>query len=309
MQFVILDLEWNGAFSKKKRKFINEIIEVGAVKFDGELNIIDEFSMLIKPQIGKKISGKVTQLTHISNEELLSSQNTYTHVMSMFKSFSSECIILTWGITDIYTLMENNDYYLKTKYLNFIDKYVNLQSYCESCLNICQPGRQMGLSTAAELLNIEYGDENLHRALDDSILSYRCFKKLYDEEKLKNFIQYTNSEFYDRVAFKNTVITDIESPLIDKNELYVKCDKCGTAAKPTEKWTVKNRSFRTKLHCEHCNRDFYGRVQFKLKFDGVQIKKSVFEIPSKKEKSKENAKDNFAEKGKIDSGKKVIRQV
>ena len=32
MNFVILDLEWNGSYSKRDKKFYNEIIEFGAVK-------------------------------------------------------------------------------------------------------------------------------------------------------------------------------------------------------------------------------------------------------------------------------------
>ncbi len=34
MNIVVLDLEWNGAYSRKLRGFINEIIEIGAVKLD-----------------------------------------------------------------------------------------------------------------------------------------------------------------------------------------------------------------------------------------------------------------------------------
>lgn len=288
MQFVILDLEWNGAYSKRAKKYINEIIEFGAVKIDENMNIVDRFSMLIKPQIGKRISTRVKELTHISNEELKHSKNTFLHVSKMFKRFSKDCIILTWGTTDISTLIENYDYYLKSKRLDFLQKYINLQSYCEHCLNRVDPSKQMGLSAAAELLNIEYGDDKLHRALDDSILSYKCFKALYDEEKIKPFIKEADSEFYNRIAFKNVMITDLKNPLINKKELSVNCSKCGKKAKLVGDWSVKNKSFRGKFHCKHCACDFYGRVQFKLKYDGVQVKKAVFEIPEKNEEKSES---------------------
>lgn len=39
MSYVILDLEWNGSYSKVLHKFVNEIIEIGAVKLDDELNM------------------------------------------------------------------------------------------------------------------------------------------------------------------------------------------------------------------------------------------------------------------------------
>ena len=33
MEIVILDLEWNAAFSRRTQAYLNEIIEFGAVKF------------------------------------------------------------------------------------------------------------------------------------------------------------------------------------------------------------------------------------------------------------------------------------
>ena len=59
MNFVILDLEWNGSYSKRDKKFYNEIIEFGAVKTDSNLNIIDTFSMLVTPTIGKKLNSRI----------------------------------------------------------------------------------------------------------------------------------------------------------------------------------------------------------------------------------------------------------
>lgn len=287
--YVILDLEWNGAYSKKSKKYINEIIEVGAVKIDQNMQVADTFTMLIKPQIGKKISGRVTELTSISNEELSGSKNTFTHAMRLLKSFAKDSVILTWGITDISTLMENNRYYLKTVELDFLTQYMNLQSYCEQCLNRVDPGKQMGLSTAAELLNIEYGEENLHRALQDSILSYYCFKELYDEEKVQSFIQTVNSKFYDKVAFKNVMLTDIDNPMLDKAELYIACSKCGRSPKQTSPWTVRNKAFRADFHCENCNEELIGRVQYKLRFEGVKVKRSVYIKP--KESKEDNTED------------------
>ena len=63
MSYVILDLEWNGSYSKVLHKFVNEIIEIGAVKLDDELNVCDTFTMLVAPKIGKKLC---LSLIHIS---------------------------------------------------------------------------------------------------------------------------------------------------------------------------------------------------------------------------------------------------
>ena len=77
MSYVILDLEWNGSYSKKIHRYGNEIIEFGAVKIDDYFNIVDTFSMLIKPQIGKKISRHIAKLKHITNDALFDCDNTF----------------------------------------------------------------------------------------------------------------------------------------------------------------------------------------------------------------------------------------
>ena len=70
MKLVILDLEWNGTYSRRLKGFINEIIEFGAVMTNDRLEVIDTFEVLVRPQVGKKISGKIETLTNISNQDL-----------------------------------------------------------------------------------------------------------------------------------------------------------------------------------------------------------------------------------------------
>ena len=50
MDFIIMDLEWNNTYARKTKGFINEIIEIGAVKLDENLNFKDKFSCLVRPR-------------------------------------------------------------------------------------------------------------------------------------------------------------------------------------------------------------------------------------------------------------------
>ena len=65
MKYVIFDLEWNNAFDYKEQKGLNEIIEIGAVKLDEDLNIADTYTQLIKPKLSKKLSKRFVDLTSI----------------------------------------------------------------------------------------------------------------------------------------------------------------------------------------------------------------------------------------------------
>lgn len=304
MNFVILDLEWNGAYSKKAKKFVNEIIEFGAVKTDEQLNIIDTFSMLVTPQIGKKLNSRVAQLTHITNEELFDSHNTFTHVLSKFKKFLGDSVLLTWGTSDILTLIENCKYYTGENKLSFMTTYCNLQSYCEAMLNHHDKSKQMGLQSCAQMLSIDVNGLELHRACGDSKLSLECLKKLYDDDKIREFIEVANDEFYRKITFKNTVIYDIKNPLIDKKEFYICCDKCGKKARRKTKWISKNRSFRAQFKCNKCKRDFEGRLTFRLKYEGLIVDRRVVEKLNEEKREKRKCileklkKENYSNENK-----------
>lgn len=53
MDYVVVDLEWNNAFDYKTKKGINEIIEIGAVRLNHNLQVVDTFKQLIKPKLSK----------------------------------------------------------------------------------------------------------------------------------------------------------------------------------------------------------------------------------------------------------------
>ena len=290
MNFVILDLEWNGSYSKRDKKFYNEIIEFGAVKTDSKLNIIDTFSMLVTPTIGKKLNSRIKALTNITNEELKDAHNTFADVSEKFGEFLGDAVLLTWGNSDIHALMENYGYYFGDDRPPYLTKYCDLQIYCEFALGVHDKGKQLGLSTCADLLNIDRNDLVLHRALTDAELSLLCFKKCCDEEKIKKYISNCDLEFYKKMTFRTTFITDIENPLIDKSLWTFTCPECHTAVKQVSDWVVKNRSFRAKFVCEKCNKEFIARVICKLRYEGVTVNKKLT-IPRPTE-TKENDNNN-----------------
>jgi DNA polymerase III alpha subunit (gram-positive type) len=130
MTFVILDLEWNGAYSRRLKGFINEIIEFGAVKVDEQFRIIDTFEALIRPQVGKKISGKIRTLTSITNEDLEAGLQ-FMQVTARFGKWAGDSVLMTWGKSDILVLIENFRYFGGGRRIPFLKRYVNLQDYCE----------------------------------------------------------------------------------------------------------------------------------------------------------------------------------
>lgn len=278
MNTVVLDLEWNGAYSRRLHGYINEIIEFGAVKLDKKMNITDRFSCFVKPQVGKKISAIISDLTNITDDNL-SDAMPFMQVMSRFKKWAGDCVISTWGTSDILALIENCRYFGGMDEVPFLQKYVDMQVYVEQMLGL-DGKEQLGLSKAAEMLGIDDGALDHHRALDDSVLTAMVLKKLYTRESFRPFVQdCTDPEFYRRITFKTTYICDADSPLIERQHLLFACEKCGGETKRRSKWTVKNKSLRGNFKCVNCGYEFCGQLRVKQKYEGIVVSRKVIPLP------------------------------
>ena len=293
MEYIILDLEFNGTYSKHRHKFVNEIIEFGAVKCDEQLNIIDTFSELVTPQISKKLNSHVSALTHITIDELKESNNSFSRVVSKFRKFLGDGVLMSWSNSDLLVLMENYLYFFGNDRLSFVKYYANLQKYCERVLGHNDRAHQMGLSACAERLGIEFEENSLHRAYQDAELTAACFKKLYDPELIKEYIHTCDESFYQRLYFKNYNICDLKDKNVDRKEMYFNCSVCGKRALRRSKWRLKNKSFRANFRCLRCRRDFEGRITFRQCYDHVDVIRKEAEIVKKeKTKSKVQTKED-----------------
>lgn len=291
MQYVIMDLEWNNVYSIKRGGFMNEIIEIGAVRLDERLCEIDTFSHLIKSQIGKRLRGHVRELTHLTNEDLQSGAP-FTQTMAQFRKWigTGPVTVLTWGDTDIRVLIENFQLLNGFDTLPFLTYYADLQKIVQAALHLSTT-QQTGLSAAAAMLGIGEDGLSLHRALDDSILSAECLRRVFLRELVEQFTFPCGDEFYERLRFKAYVISDLNNPKVDPEKMRCFCDQCGREARQKSDWVFTCRAFRAQFFCPHCKRLLRHTVRFKQYYDRLDIRsKTVFlEPPEKKEQPPANA--------------------
>lgn len=288
MSYVILDLEWNGSYSKAVHKFVNEIIEFGALKLDENLNVTDSFSILVAPKIGKKMNTRVKALTKINFDELKDKGVGFMEASRRFAEFLGDGVLMTWGTSDLFTLMENYSFYTKDYHIPFLTSYCDLQEYCERAMGIYDEGNQIGLGACAERLGIDFSEEEQHRADADAYLSLECMKRTFDAYPVGSCIlNARGEEFYERLTFKNYFITSLNDDAVDKNELRFCCDRCGKPAKRQKKWKMHNKHFTTEFYCKSCRRKFIGRISFKQKYDSVAVNKRILEMPEKVKKAAE----------------------
>lgn len=280
MSLVILDLEWNTAFCKELDKHVNEIVEFGAVKLDNKLNVTDTFSILVKPTIAKSIHPCVKELINIDFSEIKNAEFTFPYVLDKFAEFLGDSTLLTWSNTDLHTLIDNCELHFMDENLPFVKCFCDMQKYCEYELGVSTSNRMLGLSSCAQMLGIIEGDTQQHRALDDAKLSYRCLKGLYNKRHFEEFVEACDAEFYKKLRFKKKFITNINSPHLDKEQMYFECPDCNIRCIRKSKWSKSNNSMLAYFVCPECKQSFKGRVQAKLRYEGVVITKRIIERKS-----------------------------
>ena len=105
MHYIFLDLEWNNAYSKQHHRFVNEIIEIGAVKLNEQLTEVDRFDVFIKSRITKKLGTRFKNLTNISNEEMIEGVD-FAEAVKLFSEFcGDDFITFTWSYVTVFMII------------------------------------------------------------------------------------------------------------------------------------------------------------------------------------------------------------
>ncbi len=291
MTRIILDLEWNGAYSKKAHGYFNEIIEIGAVRLAEDGSIADRFDAYIRPVVSKKLTKLVTDLTGITDEQVEHGA-TFAGAMSRLKRFvgGGEVVLMTWSTADLLVLMENCRYFFGDDHIPFFTAYMDLQAYAQARRQV-GGGQQISLLNFGESLGLTGDGRELHHAIDDSVLAAEIFKQVYEETSFRKALSGMDEEFHRRITFRTTYLSDINSPLIRRSDLRFACDACGRNLKRVSNWKFYNRMFFATFRCEACDRNFTGRVQAKHKYEGVELKKRLVAKKPKEEKTTTNESD------------------
>ncbi|MCR5041596.1 MAG: exonuclease domain-containing protein [Clostridia bacterium] len=271
MYYCIMDLEWNNSYSGKK--VINEVLEIGAVLVNTDLEIIDTFSAVVKSRFSDKVNGRIKQLTHISTEEMRSGL-TFKKAFDSFRVWIGprDCIFLTWGMADIRVLSENFRLYTGSRRIPFLTQFCDLQYYCQ--LHIVASGaQQIGLSSAAEQMGVDTRDVEFHRALEDSLIAWECLKKCHNRNELLSQAVICDSAFYDKLGFKPRYLRSLSSVRDSLLQETCVCSECRKRMKRISDWRAVNASFRALFYCRDCDRVELFTVRYKEYYDRIEIKR------------------------------------
>ena len=112
MKYIVLDMEWNrpernNCLATSPIVLHGEIIQIGAVKLNEQLEEVDNFNIFVRPKFYTKINRKVEELTGITDKELETGLPFPVAIEQFRKWCGEDSILLTWGPTDADMLEDN----------------------------------------------------------------------------------------------------------------------------------------------------------------------------------------------------------
>ena len=305
MNYIVLDLEWNQAPGKidKGCGVPFEIVEIGAVKLDKKLRVIDKYEQIIKPQIYRTIHYMTTKIVHL-DEETLSKGRPFPEVMDEFlKWCGNDYRFCIWGTLDLTELQRNMCYYgmdeLTTKPLPFLDvQKIYSLAYEDGKL-------RRALEYAIDELNIAK-DEAFHRAYSDAYYTALVFERIKKEHpQVEDYLSYdlfmlpqtkkdeVHAKFKTYTKYISREFVDKKAAMSDRVVSSMRCYHCARNTRKIIKWFSVNGHHYYAVG--FCKRHGYikGKVRMKKADDGnvyvvktlkVIPEEEVFEIKEKQEK-------------------------
>ena len=112
MKYIVIDMEWNrpersNRLVKEPIVLHGEIIQIGAVMLNEELDEIGSFEVKVRPKFYTRMNRKVEELTGISDKDLEDGLP-FPEAVNKFKDWcGKDSILLTWGPCDVEMLEDN----------------------------------------------------------------------------------------------------------------------------------------------------------------------------------------------------------
>ena len=234
MTYIILDLEWNQPISYQSQvyrkigdKLMFEMIQIGAVKLDDQLNPADSISIPIAPTHYLRIHPRISRMTGL-NAETLAGAPSFREALEQFIAWCGEdYTLLTWGIDDVSVLHQNIAF--------FQCEDLPLPPLCD-IQQLFSKEHQLkdraSLKSAMELLGIE-PEENrsFHNALHDAWYTALVFRTLPDPDAVLNYVRQPKALNHIRRSVREktpgSAFDSVRQGLESDEAIHPICPRCG----------------------------------------------------------------------------------
>lgn len=171
MKYVVFDLEAT-CWKDKRPQQVSEIIEIGAVKLDEDLNEVGIFEKFVRPTISPVLSDFCKDLTSIGQYDVDNATG-FKEVDYLFKRWCEGACLCSWGYYDLKKY--NDDCYLH-RVLPWIERHISVKHQYAVIRGIRDKG--CGISEALGREGLKF-EGTKHRGIDDAKNIVRIFTKIF----------------------------------------------------------------------------------------------------------------------------------
>ena len=234
MTYIVLDLEWNQPISYQSSTFrkvgdtlMFEMIQIGAVKLDANLNPGEAISIPIAPTHYVRIHPRIRRMTGLDSETLAGAP-AFREALQQFAAWcGNDYTLLTWGIDDVSVLYQNIHFFHCEDIV--LPPLCDIQRLFSTVHNLKD---RSGLKTAMEMVNITPDDTmSFHNALNDAWYTALVFKTLPDPSAVLNYPQeprpLIHSRHITREKTEGEAFASVRDALASETAIHPVCPRCG----------------------------------------------------------------------------------
>lgn len=282
MTLIVFDLEWNIGYQPRmfdyhgvEQTLRGEIIQIGAAKVDEHANLLDTFSMTLKPRIFRKLQHHIAKVTGLTQADLDHGVPIREGLQKFVKWCGPDAAFGEWGMDDVPVLKQN-------LFLNGLDESWPTRWYDLQQVFLAERGRAEGEGMTLESVITRLGiptDRPFHDALSDALYTVDVCQKLdfakglaaypTEEQQLREAAQPAGSDCRDVRCFFGYLDKEIWREDPELHELI--CPECGAHLAPdtqprdggeVELWMKRgNNSYYSLTRCTGCGRQWFTRYK------------------------------------------------
>lgn len=289
MDYIVFDLEWNQSASGKRnanKKMPFEIIEIGAVKLNSDMQEIGRFNELVRPKVYKNINRITGNIVHLDMKQLEKARS-FRDVMNDFLKFcGKDFLFCTWGNLDLIELQRNMRFHRMEPLSVEPIKFLDVQKIF--ALQLEGKKSQHTLEYAVDICSIKK-DIAFHRALADAYYTAKVLAYLKPEyRKRYSFDTYVLPKekkqevrilFDDYYKYISREFENKAKALGDREVLYSGCYLCKRPVSRKIRWFTPNNKH---YYCvSYCGKHGYikGKIRLRRTEDGkVYVVKTMKQI-------------------------------
>ncbi len=172
---IILDLEFNPSAKENRDLLRQEIIEIGAVKLNAQMEEIGRFSCFVKPELNRVVDASIVRLTGIRTEDVMNARP-FEEALRLFSEWvgPGRARICSWSDNDLRQVLD--ECYIKdVPFPENFGHWMDLQKVYQYIIRY-PLSRSLALHRAAELLGVSFSSRLAHRAMYDTEVTAEIYR-------------------------------------------------------------------------------------------------------------------------------------